>query len=957
MAPRSTVSLALLVLLALQLPALAQIAPRERTRLDDGWRFALGNAADPVADFGFGTGAPWAKAGEAVGAAAPDFNDTAWREVDLPHDWVVELPFAQDPDSDHVTHGSKPVGRRFPDSTIGWYRKRFSIPRADEGRQISIEFDGVYRDCHVWLNGHLVARNESGYIGFAFDATDYLNYGGDNVLVVRADASHYEGWFYEGAGIYRHAWLLKTGAVHIARDGVTVRTEIAPGRAGASVDTEIVNESAQPATVALRARLIDPEGNEVAKLNMDGLRIGPHATLAARPRLSIAAPKLWSPDHPWLYRVELSVIGGGAPAGPLDELSTRIGFRTILFDKDKGFFLNGQPLKIKGVCCHQDHAGVGSALPDALQYFRIARLKEMGVNAYRTAHHPPTPELLDACDELGMLVMDENRLIGSSAEILSQLRRQVRRDRNRPSVILWSIGNEEPEQYTDRGYRIAETMVRTVRELDPTRPTTFASNAGNTYHGINEVVDVRGFNYFMDGIEPYHREHPDQPIIGSETASAYWTRGQYAPDKERGYLSAYDRNKPGYGALAEEWVRFYFTREFTAGGFAWTGFDYRGEPSPYAWPCISSHFGILDTCGFPKDVFYYYQSWWSDTPVLHLLPHWTWQGHEGQPIDVWCYTNLDRVQLLLNGKDLGTKPVERLAHLEWQVPYQPGTLEAIGFRGEHEVRRETATTTGQPVKLALAIEPTHAPAAAQDAVVITVSALDAEGRPVPTASDDVSFQIEGPGRIIGVGNGDPSSHEPDRVVTPVFSESVGGWGFAQLPTLPEAAPPPEELDEYDPVKFDASKDATIMKPHTRGIFWTKISPSEEDLRASALMLSIGRIDDHARLFVNGHFIGESHDWRASPHFDVTGLLHPDWNYIVALVINDDGPGGIGRGVFLSRAGEPPAWRRKLFAGLAQVIVKPVGGDDGTIRLRTSANGRQPASVEIPRSPPPAPSRP
>ena len=357
---------AVAAVLLLASPGRAQPSPRERVRMDSGWRFALGHAADPARDFGFGTGAPWAKAGDAVGAARTEFDDSAWREVDLPHDWAVELPFVQDPDEDHTTHGSKPVGRRYPETTVGWYRKRFAIPATDDGKRVWVEFDGVFRDCHVWLNGHLLARNESGYIGFAFDATDYLNYGGENVLAVRADASHYEGWFYEGAGIYRHVWLSKTGPLHVARDGIAVRTEIAPDRSTATVtvETDIANEAEPASAVTLRTRLIDPKGSEVAQLEVDGLRLDGRSSRHASPRLAVGHPDPWSPDHPSLYRVVTTVLRDGAVA---DEVTTRIGFRTAVFDKDRGFLLNGKPLKIQGVCCHQDHAGVGSALPDRLQ--------------------------------------------------------------------------------------------------------------------------------------------------------------------------------------------------------------------------------------------------------------------------------------------------------------------------------------------------------------------------------------------------------------------------------------------------------------------------------------------------------------------------------------------------------------------------------------------------------------
>jgi beta-galactosidase len=926
-------------------------ADRSRTSLDAGWRFALGNAADPALDFGFGSGHPWAKAGEALGAIAPEFDDSQWRDINLPHDWVVELPFVQDPDDNHVFHGSKPIGRRYPATTIGWYRKRFSIPKDDEGRRISIEFDGVFRDSLVWVNGHLLAHNESGYSGFGFDASDVLNYGGENTLVVRADATHPEGWFYEGAGIYRHVWLIKTLPLHITTDGITIRTDIdeATGAATATVLTSVANESDAPASVIIETNLFDPTGAVVTQAISAPIAIGPRETEEDVSDLDAGKPSLWSPDSPSLYRVETVVRRAGGNPNSIDSLTTRFGFRTVRFDKDHGFFLNGKPLKIKGVCCHQDHAGVGSALPDALQYFRISKLKEMGTNGYRTAHNPPTPELLDACDELGMMVLDENRLIGSSDEILSQLSRMIVRDRNRPCVIAWSIGNEEPEQYTPRGRRIAETMERTVHDLDPTPPgrqVTFASNAGGQYKGINQTVDVRGFNYFMNDIERYHTDHPEQPLLGTETASAFYTRGEYAADKVHGYVSAYDTNRPGYGATAAEWLRVYMTREYLAGGFVWTGFDYRGEPSPYAWPCISSHFGIIDTCGFPKDVFYYYKSWWTDQPVLHILPHWNWAGREGKDIDVWCFTNCERVRLTLNGKDLGERTVEKLGHAEWKVPYEPGMLEAMGYSDERMILRSEVATTHKPILLSIRQEASHAPVNRQDAAILTISAHDDGGQIVPDADFDVTFTLEGPGEILGVGNGDPSCHDLDRVVPQTFSRATDGWRTAALPEVPKSPPSIADLEKLPSSPFDAGGEAEGIPEHKVAAYWTTIRPTPGELTADSLGLSIGVIDDDGWVYLNGKLIATAKDYKQLGPCPLKGALHEGNNDLIVVVRNHQGPGGMGKGVRISGRTACPPWHRHLFHGLAQVIVQPNATQDTT--LRATAADMTPASLTITR---------
>jgi beta-galactosidase len=419
-------------------------------------------------------------------------------------------------------------------------------------------------------------------------------------------------------------------------------------------------------------------------------------------------------------------------------------------------------VKIKGTCNHQDHAGVGEAIPDRIQAYRLERLKWMGSNGCRTSHNAPTPEFLDACDRMGMLVMDETRMMSSNPEGLSELERLIKRDRNHPSIVIWSLGNEEPEQGNTRGARIVASMKRLQRKLDPSRVCTVAMNANWGGVGISTVVDVQGCNYRDGNIDAYRKEHPQQPMIGTETASTLATRGIYADDKARGYMSAYDVDKPAWGNTAEEWWSFYDKREWLAGGFAWTGFDYRGETTPYKWPCISSHFGILDTCGFPKDTAYYYKAWWGAEPVLHLLPHWNWEGREGQEIEVWAYCNQESVELFLNGVGLGSQSVQKNGHLEWKVKYAPGVLEARASKGGKVTLTAKRETVGPAAKIMVEADRTKIAADGQDLAVINVSIVDAQGRVVPKADNQVTFAVSGPGSVLGVGNGDPSCHEPDK---------------------------------------------------------------------------------------------------------------------------------------------------------------------------------------------------
>ncbi|MCX7598195.1 MAG: DUF4982 domain-containing protein, partial [Armatimonadetes bacterium] len=434
---------------------------------------------------------------------------------------------------------------------------------------------------------------------------------------------------------------------------------------------------------------------------------------------------------------------------------TTFGIRTIRFDPDQGFFLNGKHVKIKGTCNHHDFAGVGIGLPDRCHVFKIEKLKEMGSNAYRCAHHPHATEILDACDRLGMLVMDENRRLGDTPEILGQVASMVLRDRNHPSIIMWSMCNEEwTYQGTERGAQMFLAMKEIVLRHDKTRPVTCAMNAGFG-QGISLVEDLQGFNYNVGAYDSFRAAFPLKPCYASETASHVSDRGVYVEDRERGYCPAYWGNpEPSWRPIAE--------REWMAGSFVWTGFDYRGEPSPFNWPNISSHFGILDTCGFPKDSYWYYKAWWKDEPLVHVFPHWNLAGREGQEIPVWCYGNTEKVELVVNGKSFGVQDMPRWSHVEWTVPYEPGVIEVRGYNAGKLVASKRVETTGQPAKLALSPDRTQILADNQDVAIVAVSVLDAAGRVVPTANNMVTFRVEGPGRILGVGNGDPSCHEPDK---------------------------------------------------------------------------------------------------------------------------------------------------------------------------------------------------
>ncbi len=686
----------------------------------------------------------------AAGPAGVDFDDHAWRVVDLPHDWAVEGTF--DPQAE-PNHGSRPTG-------VGWYRKSFNLAEEDRGKRIYLEFDGAFRDSTVWINGYLVGRQPSGYTSFHYDISDLLNFGGTNLVAVRLDATQFEGWWYEGAGLYRHVWLLKVSSLHVIPWGVFVHAQpAADGQAwDVTVETELANQSEQACECTLVSTILDAEGNIVVSVQSDHSLASGAKPPAVRQSAQIEHPQLWSLDEPYLYQLKTEVRCGD---NPVDDCETSFGLRTLRFDAQQGFFLNEQPLKLKGTCNHQDHAGVGVALPDRLYEYRIRRLQDMGCNAYRCSHNPPAPELLEACDRLGMLVMDETRHLDSSPQGLFELESLLRRDRNHPCIFLWSLGNEEPIQKTDAGGRIAASLKRLVHRLDPTRQVTQAMNGG--WGGLNsDVLDVQGFNYNIQEYDAFHEKFPSKACVVTESGSTVGTRGIYTADPQQGFVSAYDHNYLPWPASAEDTWKAAADRPFISGTFVWTGFDYRGEPTPYKWPCINSHFGILDTCGFPKDNFFYYQSWWSQRTVLHILPHWNWPGREGQVIDVWCFSNCAEVELFLNGTSLGRKTMPANSHLEWPVAYAAGVLSARGYRDDQEIAYAERRTTGAPARLTLHPDRKTIYADGEDVVVVNVSVEDERGLLVPDASDVVHFSVEGRARIIGVGNGNPSSHEADK---------------------------------------------------------------------------------------------------------------------------------------------------------------------------------------------------
>jgi beta-galactosidase len=734
-----------------QNPAQAAAPVRERLSLDRGWLFHEGDVPFPLIT-GHQASYNNAKAGSSSGAASPEYDDSSWKHVNLPHDWAVEQPFDQNA---NISQGYRQRG-------IGWYRRHFRLDPADHGKHLEIQLDGIATHATIWINGVLSARNWSGYNSIYIDMTPIAKFGSElNVISVRVDANPMEGWWYEGAGIYRHTWLVKRSPLHIVTDGVFANpVKNADASWTVPIETTLYSTELKASTVEVESTLIDPDGKAVTSGHTEAT-VQPLEESTAKFSITVNSPRLWSVDQPTLYTVRTVVKRDSLV---LDEETIRNGFRTIRFDPDKGFFLNDQPMKLLGTANHQDHAGVGVAVPDSLWDFRIHRLKEMGSNAYRCAHNAPAAEFLDAADRLGMLVMDENRNFGASPEHLRQLDWLVRRDRNHPSIIMWSVFNEEPSQGTEMGYELVRRMSASVKQLDTTRPVT-AAQSGDVLNPVNasQAADVAGFNYVYRDFDKYHQANPAKPIFSSEDTSTVMTRDQYITDKKAMILDSYDDQVEPWGLSHRDAWKQVDQRQFVFGTMVWTGFDYRGEPQPLSWPAAGSSFGIMDLCGFPKAAYWIHQAQWiRSRPILHVIPHWNWAGSEGKPIKVMVATNAERVALFLNGKPAGEKPVDKYEMVTFDVPYQPGTLEARASNGGKEVARFAVETTGAPASIRLIPDRASMAGDGNDAQPITVQIVDANGRIVPTADLPVSFSVSGPATIIGLNNGDPTNHEPEK---------------------------------------------------------------------------------------------------------------------------------------------------------------------------------------------------
>ncbi len=728
-------------------------------RLNQDWRFYEGALNKMPEDRHGAVRGLFGKANIDWGPIAPDLDEADWERVDLPHDANVRLDFTEKDEVGNF-HGGKKRGPV-------WYRKHFLLTEADHDRQLLLEFEGMSRNAEIYVNGIFLYENRSGYHPFTIDITDVATFPddqgrealtgglqpGENVIAVAIDPTDGEGWWYEGVGIYRSVWLIRKNTLHIAEDGVFVK----PGPQWTEVSVEVENTGYEPRSGELRVYLVDADLQEITGSERR-VTVGGNGVETIRVSLDPGPVEVWSPEHPVLYRCICELH---SEAGVADYRKVYYGYRTIRFEADTGFYLNDVPMKLRGFCIHQDHTGIGVAVPYAIKEYRLQLLKQIGANAIRTAHHTD-PEIQEIADRIGLMVMEESRSLRASEETFAHARSMARKARNHPSVILYSLFNEEPLQGTETGARMARRLREVIRREDDTRPFTAAMNAGFlNKEGAAQWLDVIGINYNTVEYDKAHALWPDKPIIGSETVSAFMIRGEYETDEAQHLIADVDASSAPWGNTTRDGWKQVAERPFIGGTFVWTGLDYRGEPTPFRWPTIASLFGVLDSCGFKKGAGWLYQAFWTDKPMVHALPDLDQPIDPGTSVTFQVYTNCEEAELFLNGTSLGRKPVDPYAMASWETAYTMGTLRAVGYRDGQPVCDEIQRTPGAVAGLRMRLSKEYMTADGEDAIAVNVEAVDALGNFVPSADTLVFFETEGGAKVIGTGNGDPNSHEPD----------------------------------------------------------------------------------------------------------------------------------------------------------------------------------------------------
>lgn len=933
----------------------------QKINFDQNWKFILEKDCSVLPAFGF------RKCGSATGPAGVCFHEGLMRDVDLPHDFAIEmLPNLKA----NTGRGGRPVSRYMPThlapdgdshvecASVGWYRKHFSLEGVDEDKRIFLEFEGAYRDYTVFVNGIYIARHESGYTPAVYDVTDQVHFEGGNVISVRVDASQPEGWWYEGAGIYRHVNLLIKDAVYIPAYTTFVRADVTGEvRVSSAICNSLFTENKQ---ADIACRVLDANGACVAEAS---LQVQAKANEQTEFGLSlfVKSPALWSPDEPNLYTAELCAKGRGF----CQKERISFGFRSFAYDPNTGMTLNGKPIKVRGACVHQDFGGFGVALPEEIARYKIKQLKEMGVNAYRSSHHCASADILKACDELGMLVMDEVRLFGSSPEALKQMDETVCANRNHASIFMWSIGNEEIEcdvQSTPFGQKMAKTAYAHLKKLDDTRAITYGANNGCIDSGAAEATDLRGFNYirnaerlmhdieteeFISGyhIDRYHKEHPNTVIIGTEEGSNFLCRDAGKADYTKAQAIGTGESTMRGGSTPEGWVKFFEKRPYLVGAFMWTGFDYNGEPCPFPDSSVISSFGAIDLVGIPKNAYYYYRSCWKEEPALHLMPHWDFE--DGDVARVGVYTNCEKVSLYLNGKKVGEKTLQYCDSALFDVPFEAGRLEAIGEK-DGVIYRTHLDTPDTYEKIAVDAQREG------ELVIFDVSLTDKNGNICRRCDRELAFEVTD-GEILGVGNGDPASLEADKYLE---SEELRIIGDASLTVTKDGKKEPYVIlrDAKDAKVFvaegivDSQFKGTEFEPRHAQYedehrhIWCFTAPGEKDEEIviegeienakEYTFLEFERLCGEFEISLNGEVIGTS--FKGKMYQTLTHYQTDPWRFACTfnegknrLLVKMKGTNTKPLGIFGSfgiSIGKKvkPVWQRRTFYGRARVFAKANG---------------------------------
>jgi len=714
---------------------------REILRINRDWKFFKGDP-EPQPIYGHQAVYMASKTERGQGFASRDFYDADWENITIPHDYVIQEDYDK---TLHGCHGYLPRNN-------SWYRRSFKTLEEYKNMRITIIFDGILTHSTVWVNGHLMERNFCGYTSFEIDITDILKPVGDvNVIAVKVDVSEFEGWWYEGAGINKNVWLLKTNKVAISTWGTYVNPVFKENEWNIEIESRITNRDFKSQEIEIEHILVDKD-KKIIKSQREKFNLSDQNEDVHFSTMKFKDPILWSIDNPYLYTVISRIYSDGIE---IDTYETETGFRTLLFDADKGFFLNGEFLKIKGVCGHFDHGGLGSALPEQILELRIKKLKSMGCNAFRCGHTPPAPEFLNLCDKYGLLVMDESRWFETSRDGLSQLKNMIIRDRNHPSVFIWSVGNEEPVQSTSVGENIAIHLKKFVKSFDKTRPVTVALNGGFFDSKVSKASDVVGVNYNYRCYDELHKLLPNHPICSPEVGATSNTRSIYKNDPENGHFLAYDEIAASFGSTHRKAWMEVDKRDFVFGLFVWTGFEYRGEST---WPKLFAGGGAFDSSGFEKDNYYLFKALWTDEPMVHILPHWNLELNPGEEVKVVTYTTGDEVELFINNESLGRRNNDKYNQLEWQVNYIPGEIKAIAYKNNKIIATEIKKTQKGPFKLDIQKDDTGNLSSDQSVAVFTVSIKDIDGNFASHLCDEMSFSLSGM-VLLGTGNGDCSDHD------------------------------------------------------------------------------------------------------------------------------------------------------------------------------------------------------